>query len=175
MHNSSITIKKAIEDRIGEVDSALSEGNKDKAIAECYWLKRDIPIYDLEIQKWNKQFQGYIEDLNAIKESAQDILNTVIESQDADSLNIPSLIKDLSAQKAAEKASNLQDEIDSLDEKISALESKIEEEIDRQKTEANEENQTETEDVSSEDAEENASINSELMDEAVNQLQQQIG
>ena len=131
LHKSTITIKKAIEDRLSQYNETLSSGDKAKIIAESKWLRRDLPIYNLEINKWAIQFQQYVNELKAQKEAIQEFLANEIDNAAVENYQNPINIQTLTEEKNNAKNAEDQQKIDDLDAKIAELEAKIQEDIEK--------------------------------------------
>lgn len=131
LHKSTITIKKAIEDRLTQYNETLNSGDKAKIIAESKWLRRDLPIYNLEINKWAIQFQQYVNELKAQKEAIQEFLANEIDNAAVENYQNPINIQTLTEEKNNAKNAEDQQKIDDLDAKIAELEAKIQEDIEK--------------------------------------------
>lgn len=146
LHKSNVTIKKAIEDRLVQYNEVLSSGDKAKIVAESKWLKRDLPIYNLEINKWAVQFQQYVNELKAQKEAIQEFLTNEIDNAAVENYQNPINLQSLTEEKNNAKNAEDQQKIDNLDSKIADLEAQIQNDIDNLQNElANQEQETEQE------------------------------
>jgi hypothetical protein len=153
LHGSSITIKKAIEDRLTQYQEVLNTGDKAKILFESQWIKRDLPIYKLEIKKWGLQFQEYVNELQSQQEAISEFVNNEIENADVQDYQNPVDIASLSSEKNAEKNAQDQEEVTNLDNKINELENQIQEDIENLKNQLEEAKQ-QTEQNTTEEVEE---------------------